>query len=93
METPVTQYKVKLRKSDEEVSNQPQPQEISEIKSINGSLGSAISRIKVGKGYRSFIYNKYVSRRIKDVKVNLSKYRKLHNNVKCFICVSTKTML
>jgi len=55
METPVTQYKVKLRKSDEEVSNQPQPQEISEIKSINGSLGSAISRIKVGKGYRSFI--------------------------------------
>jgi len=55
METPLTQYKVKLRKSDGEMSNQPQPQEISEIERINGSLGTAISLFKVGKGYRSSI--------------------------------------
>jgi len=54
METPVTQYKVKLRKSDGEMSNQPQPQKNSQIKGTNGSLGSAIS-FKVGKGYRSSI--------------------------------------
>jgi len=30
METPVTQYKVKLRQSDGEMSNKPQPQKISD---------------------------------------------------------------